>query len=415
MPTKLSRRLFLRRALAVGTLCASIGGVEVARKGLDLLEQHRTWIEASYPNGEFLARNAPSLERLTLGTSFAPEQFRRSGDGAREALNALDFAVRDLGMSEVRLGLRWNRTLNREGAIDLSFYRPYLDYCLSRDIDICLNLGPIRVFRWPEEHVPQSVLSNLSRVPPTDATITTGEPLAQEALKHLERLQGELISDYGDDLLTRVSVVQVENEPFYELGQHRWRFGAGYLREVALRLIDSFSGAAVLVTSAGRLHLHLIRDLFAAFLASDDRFGGHLVSGFDFHYKTPLRDSYPVIRHFDQLSYARPLAPTPEEHVRDARDLGFRIEVTEGQAEPYGHLRSPGNSARDLRFLILRLMDKVLDPRQSALIRLWGVEELAKRLLRNEATEEHRQMVEVIQAVNAGQSNQLSVQEDLKR
>jgi hypothetical protein len=198
-----------------------------------------------------------------------------------------------------------------------------------------------------------------------------------------------------------VSIVQVENEPYYELGQHRWRFSSGYLEQVAQLMRAGFPEASILLTSAGRLHLHIIRDLFIRLLAMDDNWSGRLVSGFDFHYKTPLRDSYPLVRHFDQLSYARPFAPSTAEHIRDSRDVGFRIEVTEGQAEPYSYLTSPGNSATDLRFLILRLMDKVLDPQAPALIRLWGVEELAKRFLRGEATDEHRQMLEIIQTVNA--------------
>jgi hypothetical protein len=135
-------------------------------------------------------------------------------------------------------------------------------------------------------------------------------------------------------------------------------------------------------------------------IARDQRAAGRLVSGFDFHYRTPLRDSFPVVRHFDQLAYATPFAPTTEAHIRDSRTLGFRIEVTEAQAEPYEQFTRPGNSAKDFRYVLLRCLDKVLDPEAPALIRIWGVEELAKKLLRGTATDEHRQIVELIQAIN---------------
>jgi hypothetical protein len=69
--------------------------------------------------------------------------------------------------------------------------------------------------------------------------------------------------------------------------------------------------------------------------------------------------------------------------------------------EPFHQLTSPGNSARDLRFLILRLLDKVFDPHKPALLRIWGIEELAKRMLRGEMTSEHKQIVEIFEAINA--------------
>jgi len=42
----------------------------------------------------------------------------------------------------------------------------------------------------------------------------------------------------------------------------------------------------------------------------------------------------------------------------------------------------------------------VLDPREPALLRVWGVEELAKKALRGQLTDEHRQIIEIFQTVN---------------
>jgi hypothetical protein len=69
--------------------------------------------------------------------------------------------------------------------------------------------------------------------------------------------------------------------------------------------------------------------------------------------------------------------------------------------EPFGQFQSPGNSARDLRFLLLRCLDKVLDPQRPALIRLWGVELLTERMLSGDLTDEHREIVSIIRRVNA--------------
>jgi hypothetical protein len=397
-----NRRQLLQRALAAAAFLAAGGGIEVARKGRDLYEQHETWNEASRPNQEFFSRHASDLQRLTIGGSFAPEQWRFEGPIHPQAIDALDLSVRELGMRQMRLGIRWSRAGHARD-IDLAPYRPLLDYSLSNDVELCLNIGPIRVFRWPEEHVPPAVLTSLPSLPQANSQVRLDEPLAQAAFDYLSRLLEALSREYGSDL-RRVRIVQVENEPYFPLGEHGWLMSSDYMLEAAERALAAFPGAGLLVTSAGRLNLGEVRDLFQLVLRRRPEMAGRLISGFDFHYKTPFRDSRPVVRHFDQISYAVPFAQTLARNVWSSRDIGYRIEVTEGQAEPYDYFTSPGNSVRDFRFLILRCLDKVLDPQAPALIRMWGVEELAKRMLNGSLSAEHREIVEVIQRVNAASS-----------
>ena len=58
------------------------------------------------------------------------------------------------------------------------------------------------------------------------------------------------------------------------------------------------------------------------------------------------------------------------------------------------------DSLRNLRYMILRCLDHVLDPEKPALIRLWGVEYLTRRMLGGDLTQEHRDIIEIIQHVN---------------
>ncbi len=394
-----TRRDFLRHSFALGGFLAAGGGLELGGTLSQFIQQKDTWTEASRPTDQFFARHASDLGRLTLGASFAPEQFgyRRRRD---QALNALGLAVRDLGIKQLRLGLRWDRTAQNDGSIDLSFYAPFLDYCFANGVDVCLNTGPIRVFRWPEEHVPNAVLDSLPRLPTDGASIGLDEPLAQAGLQHVDRLYDALQREYGASL-NAVTSVQIENEAYYPLGPHRWVMSQQYMAALAERAQAGLPSAKLLVTTAARLNIDAVRELFQTLVQQEPSRAGQLISGFDLHYETPQRASYPVIRYLDPVSYAVPFGASLAQNVWDSHDLGYSIEVTEGQMEPFGQFHSPGNSARDLRFLILRVLDKVLDPQRPALIRVWGIELLTQHMQRNDLTEQHHEMIDIIRRVNA--------------
>jgi hypothetical protein len=239
------------------------------------------------------------------------------------------------------------------------------------------------------------------------ATVGLGSALADAGLAYTERLLAALRREYGATL-DRVGPVQIENEPYFALGPHRWQMSEDYLVALAKLVADAMPRAGLMVTSAGRLNLDEVRRLFQRLTNEAPALAERLSSGFDFHYKTPLRDSFPVIRHFDQIAYATPFAETPARNVWDARDLGFGIEVSEAQAEPNGQFQSPGNSARDFRFLLLRCLREVLDPEKPGLVRVWGVERLVQRMQAGDLTEEHRAIIEVIQTVNGSAQPRVS-------
>jgi hypothetical protein len=391
----LTRRRLLRNLLTPGAFAAGAGGVEAVRKAHDYIEQQETWDEASRPNAEFFTRHEADLSRLTLGGSFAPEQWSTKGPATADAMAGLDTAVRELGIRQLRLGLRWNRIGWNGDEIDLTSYAPVLEYCFGAGIDVCLDIGPIRVFRSPEEHYPRT----LEDLPPRDSVIQSDDAIAKQGLAYLSRLFDALKREYGSALRS-VSAYQLENEPYYPLGAHRWQMSQPYMGSVAGRILEAFPDAKLLVTSAGRLNLDSIQTLFEALLRERPELRGRLISGFDFHYRTPMRQSYPLIRYLDQVGYATPFAPSLSQAIWQSRDYGYAIEVTEGQMEPFAQFPQPGNSARDLRFLILRCLDKVLDPQRPGLIRLWGIEELTKRMLSGRLTSEHRDIIEIIRRVN---------------
>ncbi|MGE0056898.1 MAG: hypothetical protein AB7P33_02430 [Dehalococcoidia bacterium] len=393
---KYSRRQLL---VGAGRFGAFLTVFELARKSFGLVEQHNTWELAAKGNDHFLAHNAERVRNLTIGGSFAPEQWPLDAEGHQQAMAALDVAVRELDLKQMRLGLRWSRVHSDSGP-DLAPYRDVLDYCLGHGVEVCLNPGPIRTFRWPEEHVPDGIQAMLGELPPAGATITQEMPLAQASLDYVDKLMATLKREYSTSDLSAIKMLQVENEPYYPLGEHEWILGSAYLQEVSHRLHVAFPDADIMITTAGRLNMKVIRDILFALKRSDASYEGKLVSGFDFHYRTPNRDSYPVIRYFDQITYARPGVGGTDDNILDSREVGYRIEVTEGQMEPYGHFQQPGNSSTDLRYMLQRCFDHVLDPKAAALVRLWGVEELAKKMVAGELTDEHRRIIELVRTIN---------------
>jgi hypothetical protein len=367
--------------------------------GREVVELRKTWSEASRGNNNLLGSRRNDFRRLRFGTSFAPEQWTRDEQAKGRPLTALRFAVDELGMREIRLGFRWNR-VHRGADIDLSYYRPYLDYCLSEGVNVCLNVGPIKTFRWPEEHVPGFILDRLDGIPSRGQTIDAYDGLANEAVDYLKRMLDRLYAEYGINGLGGITMLQPDNEPFFGFGVHEWRMTREYMRRIIEVLDSYFPERPLLLSSAARLNLATIQQLFFGLLGHDGRFEDRLVLGFNYHYRTPMRDSVPLIRHLDPIAFARPFEMSVEENLRAARSLGYRVEVAEGQAEPYHHLTSPGNSATDFRFMVIRCLDKVLDPREPGLIRVWGVEELSKKAIRREMKPDHREIVDLIQQVN---------------
>lgn len=75
------------------------------------------WRAAAADNATFLREHARSLRNVTIEASFSPEQWRVVEGGDQEAFRGFRWAVDDLGLREMRLGLRWQRVEDTRGTI----------------------------------------------------------------------------------------------------------------------------------------------------------------------------------------------------------------------------------------------------------------------------------------------------------
>jgi hypothetical protein len=391
-----NRRQFL--ALS-GAGLFTFGGRQGYDIATEMARQEAAWHAAADDNDTFLRKHAGVFRNVTIGTSFSPEQWRQAEGGDGEAMKGFRWMSEELGLTDVRLGLRWQRIEWSQGRIDLSQYGPFIDYALQRGMTVCLNVGPIRVFRSPEDHLPAWLASDPS-LPGYQKTVREGTKLTGLATDYFARLLSALSDRFGAETLAQMPMVQVENEPFYPHRGHEWTLSQEYVANRVRQAREFFPRSKLLVGSAGRINLKDVRQFFLRLLSLSEEYRGRLVLGFNYHYKTPFRQVYPVINATDPITFTWGGYETVEATRKAARDIGYEIEVSEGQAEPNGNLTDPGNSARHFRFMLLRCADRVLDSSKPSVLRVWGIEGMARKALAGAATEEHAAMFDVMRRIN---------------
>jgi hypothetical protein len=369
-----------------------------------------TWFlrrEARLAPEAFLAVYEQRLRsrRISIGCSFAPEQFGAApGQAAANdaALEALKVAVEQVQIGDVRLGLRWNH-LCPDGEAFSDFYAPYLEYCLGSPHvrDVCLDIGPIKTFRWPEVHVPEAVLAGCSQTPAPGAVIDAGTELAERSFMHAQRTLDYLDAEFCG---SRSRLAFCFNEPFHPFGPQRWTMSEGYLEQLVLLVRRStFADASFVVSSSEGTDLTRIADLFERLLGTDPSLRGRLVSGYNYYPFTPPPLDLPVVG--EQLAALRrwwyaPRRGAAANRAR-ARSTGYRIEVSEAQCEPWGTEQRAGNSLALYQHVLAECIDHILEPQQAeSVIRMWGIEHQLRRAAAASGAE-NRAILELTRAINS--------------
>lgn len=399
LESKLSRR----RCLGLSAEAAFVAGAKIAPPVIDQLED---WLHVNVNNREFVELNERRLSNLRIGTSFSPENFkislwdfRNKPTNYRIAGQALDFATQNLGMNNVRLGLRWNSVELRDGEIDLSFYDPFIRSLLKKDVRVCLTYG-VKTPGDPEQHYP-SFIRNGQLMEPKGTTITPEIPLGEKSLDYIDRLSERLLQEYGPEAF---HAIQIENEPFGRYGVDRHTFSSDYLNQGISLARDRFPRAKVLINGSEPEELKRAQAFFAYTARATPSLYGDQVLGIDYYYKKPgrLLSGIPVLKHLDPIvtgsvkDFFNPFELLREEANR--HNTG--IEITEGQADVWGPFKSPGKDPRSFRFMIKRGIDEMLDTSAPALLRTWGYEDEFRSLTTGDFTPGNRERFQLIQLIN---------------
>lgn len=330
------------------------------------------------------------LNSITLGTSFSPEYANEvySGDG----LDILKTIHRELNISEFRFGLRWN-SVEQNSDISLCFYKKYLEYAFKNRLKICLNIGPIKTFRWPEEHIPRYLEKKSVSVVKEDSD------LAKYAYDYLHKLLSLLKREYGKEL--GECAFQVENEGYNRFGHLGLLMSDEYMYNIVKILKEYFPKNSLMIDSAGRKDLKRVISFFQSLTKSHLFKGEELILGFNYYFK-PEGLVTDIFKYLEPVRYSLPFTMNMNTLHKFQRDIGFDMEITEGQFEPWGKEKTPGNSYND--FIYLLENSYMYFPRsfRRKVIRLWGTEELASKIIGERLSDEHMKIIEDIRKINAG-------------
>ncbi len=415
--------------------------------------QSETWNQLGDSNEAFILENAEVLKNVDIGCSFSPDEWEGKLKNAnfddrnesekqnmdiriaylRHGKKAIDVMVDELKMKEIRFGVRWDTADDKDqnaGKFSASEfeknYGAYLDYLLSKNVNVCLNFGPVKTFRWPEQHVTQEVITNTGDAPEKGGTVNDGTTFAKVAEDYTNDLLTYIQKKYTTEQLARITGIQAENEPFSHFGERKWAIGSDFLKKIILIGLNYFPNATVLVNTPGnsqgvweavidRSNIVQIYDLFEELIQERPQLKNKLVFGFDYYHLTP---SSPNINgeNIDAVTAQQVQYGTDifEEIKSRAKNLGFKIEITEAQAEEWGDFKEPGNSINEFKFMLKRCFE-VIDTSDKSVIRLWGIEPMLERLMIGQSSSEAKEIIDLVTKINNKPESKLSLRRKFQR
>jgi hypothetical protein len=383
------------------------------------------WKDSHQDPDAFFEKHSHKFKNVSIGCSLSVEQLK---DRAKHTSTPLptskqvcDF-LKQMGMTHVRFGLQWRHVQNGD-KLSLDYYRNYLDELIKNDMQICLNVGPIKTMRWPEHQVPQALLdkmatgsqfqtscnsseipfcerSGLARrarrrseqkryraerntitsIPEIGSDIRPEDELGQYALEYLNTLLNKLKKEYGEKL--RMTTWQPDNEPFDQAGPTNWRMHERLVAEEIDLIQSHFPTAQFLINSAvvpgytSSPSLIVAMAFVAHIIKINPSLRKKITIGADYYYHHPYSLRLPFSKTIaDTNTVVQLQYPDIFESLHShAHENGYKTEVAELQCEPWGSgFPLPGNSVNGLQFALLRSLDYLNNQTQS-LIRIWGVE-----------------------------------------
>lgn len=332
------------------------------------------------------------MKDIMFATSFSPEAAYGAGDD--NPMKSLRVIHERLGINDFRLGLRWNKVEFKKGKISLKEYEKYIQYCLERKCKICLNVGPIKVMRWPEEHIPDWINTDGINI------VEKNSDLAKCAYEYFHKVLKLLKKEYGKELDPKNGIsFQIENESYNKFGHKGIIMSEEYMVEIANILHEYFPKNNLMLDSSARNDLRKIMNLFEILIDKKIYTWKQLVIGLNFYFRLP--NNIPFLKRMNPWIFSRLFSMSLRKLKKLQRERDFGIEISEAQFEPWGFQKAPGNSYGELEYVLKIATEAFPEEYFPKVIRLWGTEELAIKMKRKELTNEHSLIIEKMRNVNS--------------
>jgi len=354
-------------------------------------------------NSEFFKIYNEGLSKITIGCSFNPEHWvfdavsKSEQDKENITLECAKFIIEELKITNIRLSIRWSKVYDGK-KINFSYYEKLFKYFFGQNIDICLNLGPIKTMRWPEEQVPSIVLDNLENIPAHKKVLTSQDELVSKSKEYLILLLEFVSKHFTHEELEKISIVQANNECFNKFGEHGWIFSPILESEYINTIRAYFPDKKILLNSSGRNDMQRNLNLIEKTKIPSNKF----ILGYNYYYKVPGQADNFVLKYLDNLILAMPLSIGTAKLIKLGQNQNFDIEVSELQGEPWMHIKSPGNSVSEFRFALIRSINSMLNlnNNESSIIRYWGIEDIVSKKMLKQETGEQSKILELISSIN---------------
>jgi hypothetical protein len=321
-------------------------------------------------------------EKVLLSTSISLEDLYWNKFEAKDIPRVLKQYFEELKFKQVRIGVRWDKFFpshySKNTPFDFSFYDDFLreieKYCDSYGVKVTLNIGPIKIFRWPESHIPESVKKELEGL----SAIEWQVKLEEIALEYFKRLLPELSKRYPV-LMKHTTQLQLDNEAFNSFGTSRFVPNESYLISTVRLAQQAFPLIKNYVWN-GPGHFHIPQQIK---LIERLNKNFNYVIGLDYYYSQDVVYWAKWTRFLDPLSTYNIGLSSPDIRAEMSylKQKGFSVskEITEAQMEGWGRAQHPGSSITELCWVLKRCA-RFFSPGEKKIISLWGLENFLRRM-----------------------------------
>lgn len=371
------------------------------------LQLDETWNRTSVNVESFISQNSEVLKKIEFSHSFSPEQMEWistidefENKNKASSIETVKFFYEKLKIKNIRLGIRWS-DVDQNGNINLEKYKSLISFALENNLSICLNIGPIKTFRWPEVYIPQRFLNNFNK-----NIIDSNSEISKASLNYLEKLFKQFEIDFGKDFFEKVEVIQPENEMYNPFGPTEWTVSESHMINVIKLIKNYFPKSKILISVSGGPNS---KNIFTSDISKAQNLilkiknffdPKKLIIGINYYYKIPgmpIDKNGMMLDNFSLLKFLRGKSIF-KKAFDFSKENGNELEISELQFEHWGEINTPGTSFQEFQFSLLRVLDElnIKDYDNKFVIRLWGSELFAQRILSKSSTNDMQKIMDLI-------------------